>query len=226
MKVSGRMFEITKNITVDFAFRDEKVNIWAMTHGASFLKNGSLIMLCKKAMLPKGRVGPFLLTPKKTLGYVLSDEGEVFERGISSKEFPLKFIAFIDSYIKIKINKEVFNTLNSKGFFSMWNSKSPIKYFNGKATGYLVLFRVFSIKNQIKDEIINSGSKGRNFYFGIDPVSVTVSKAVMDDNTFLQTKNDLLELLTVNDWLFEVININTDNTIPMKSGKHQEHTFV
>jgi len=51
---------------IEFAFRDEMANIFAMTYGKVGFDDSIQILICKKKPLPENRLGPFLLDCKKS----------------------------------------------------------------------------------------------------------------------------------------------------------------
>lgn len=184
-------------IEIKYALRDERVNIIALTYGRLPGNNEYQIMLCKKLIIPKENYGPFLLIPKLSQPqYLLSTIGNEYLRVVQNHDYKNKYIAYIDAYIKISINIDIFNALYSNGFFSIWDPGSPVKYFDGNKEGYLVLFRVYEAKDIIPNYLFAEGARGRNFYFKLkEPIYSEVIKPVLDDEIYQNMKIELLRIL-------------------------------
>ena len=87
---------------LEFAYRDEAVNIFSMTKGFGDLYQNYQKILCKKEKIE--HIGPFILDPKKSRTiFKLSQKGTAIEKITMSAEYKLEFVAFIDTYLKIKI---------------------------------------------------------------------------------------------------------------------------
>ena len=94
-------------MNIEFALRDEKINILAMTYGNVNSKMSHQIMLCKKEPFKKNRMGPFILDIKKSsTNFQLSNVGCNYLKEIENKEYMHRFIAVVDEQIKLNINKE------------------------------------------------------------------------------------------------------------------------
>lgn len=182
---------------IEFAFRDEMVNIFAMTHGKFGADNNIQILICKKKPLPDNRLGPFLLDCKKSLPvYKLSDTGIDYQTRIYSRKLDLRYIAYVDCQIEVKIEYKLFEMLSNHKYFSIWDPSAPMKYFEGFIKGYLVLLRVYEIIDIISDNYLDKGRKGRNFYYKLnEPYLTEISKPVIDDVCFESLKRNLFILL-------------------------------
>lgn len=154
---------------IRFALRDEIVNIFAMTYGDIPGAYSHQIMLCKKSKMPENRRGPFLLDSKRSASaHKLSEAGYDYYDRIKNFKYNLKYIAYIESEIKVKISLDLFEEITSAGFFPIWSPEAPYKYFNGQDEGYIVLFRVFEINTDIDENFLMKGRSGRNFYFNLE----------------------------------------------------------
>ena len=139
--------EEDKEEKLNFALRDEKVNLFSMVEGTDYLKYKYEIMLCKKQKLP---ARPYLLDIKKSNStFALSESGRDYQNKVKDKDLPLKYIAYIDSYIKIKVDQKLFESLYNNGLFSTWLPEGPMKYFRWCEEGYITLFRVYELKSQV-----------------------------------------------------------------------------
>ncbi|MDO9536148.1 MAG: hypothetical protein Q7J85_12675 [Bacillota bacterium] len=148
---------------VTFTLRDEKVNIYALTQGYGDYHQ---IFLCKKSVLPDDRIGPFVLDIKSSNPqYELSNKGECLLAFISSKQYSFNYAAYIDCYIEFKVSDNVFKELCTKGYFDIWEPGAPMKYFEGRSTGYLMVLRVYKLRQSVPEILQERGRKGRNFYY-------------------------------------------------------------
>ncbi len=197
--------DIEEPLQIVYALRDEKVNIFAMTKGIPYSTYTHQLILCKKLMLT--RLGPFVLDPKTSKPeFKLSSYGKNYQNQIWEENYEFKFIAYVDSQIKIKISYSLFEDLEREGFFSLWHPEAPFSYFKDKEEGHLVLFNVFRISNEISESLLKKGRKGRNFYYALDqPISVKKVVDVTSDNQFKIIKQNLINLLKTNDSFIDII---------------------
>jgi superfamily II DNA or RNA helicase/HKD family nuclease len=190
--------------TIKFALRDEHVNIMAMTRGGVEVKYNYQILLCKKSPITNEN-GLFLLDAKKSAStYDLSATGKKYYSALTEKEsdYIHEYAARIDSQLKIKIDPELFNQLYKKGFFSIWTPEAPLKYFEERETGYLVIFKVFKLKQPVSEKLLEKGRKGRNFIFRLrDEIAVEIIKPVIRVQDFDKMKKELISILEANNWL-------------------------
>ena len=120
--------EEDKEEKLNFALRDEKVNLFSMVEGTDYLKYKYEIMLCKKQKLP---ARPYLLDIKKSNStFALSESGRGYQNKVKDKDLPLKYIAYIDSYIKIKVDEKLFESLYNNGLFKKGHYKVFKDYLN------------------------------------------------------------------------------------------------
>ena len=123
--------------------------------------------------------------------------------------FNVEYIAQIESFIEIPVVEKLFEKLRIEGFFSIWNSKAPMKYFEDYDTGFLTLFRVYKIANSVPDSLLERGRKGSNYYFQLsDPYSSDVLCPVLSDKEYYKIKTELKSLLNSNNWLLYEYPIN------------------
>ncbi len=183
--------------TLQFALRDEIVNIFALTYGHLPLQYRNQIVLCKKNVFTQRYQGPFLLVPKVSKGsFTPSEIGTRYLERILPLEYEYKFVAYLDSYIRIPIVTAIFKTLTNDGFFSIWPPSEPLRYFEGLTQGYLAILRVFELTDEISPACLSRGIRGRNFYFRLDePANVMIKAPVIDDETFIKMKSSLVKSL-------------------------------
>lgn len=214
-------------MSIEFALRDEKINIFAMTYGNINSKMPYQIMLCKKEPFKENRMGPFILdTKKSSTNFQLSSIGCNYLKNIENKEYTLKFIAFVDEQIKINISKELFDNICKKGFFQIWNPEGPMKYFAGKQEGYIILFRVYELENPIDESLLEKGRSGRNYYYGLSKdASYKIKKPVLDDDKYLAMKQELIRIINnekqnlYSDFISNKLKDELNNTILVKENE-------
>lgn len=188
---------LNKNkFTVKYAFRDEIVNINAMTIGELPGKNRFQIILCKKEKIP-GERRAFLLDTKKSPSiYGLSDKGKEYFGKINKNNNELKYIAEIDDQLKIKVSRKLFQKLYDDDLFSIWKVDAPINYFNDNEYGYLIIFRVYEILTSIEEELLLKGRKGRNYFYGLKSATdVDIIRPVISDEEFNRMKINLINIV-------------------------------
>lgn len=186
---------------LEFALRDEKINIFSMI----FRKQ---LVLCKSEKFKENRLGPYLLDCKKSNTiFKISEIGKIYENRIREVILPLKYVAFIDSQIKIKVTDSIFQVLCSEKFFNLWNKNAPLKFFRDKGNieGYLIAFRIFEIDREIHELSLEKGRKGRNFYYKLkEPEEINLLKPIISNFDFSLEKEELINLLKKRDVLIEV----------------------
>ena len=194
-----------ETLQIEYAFRDEKVCIFAMTKGYTSSRYTHQVILCKKSILT--RLGPFVLDPKVTKPkFELSSYGKNYQIQISQENYEFKFVAHVDSQIKIIISYNLFKQLGREGFFNHWLPEAPFSYFKDKDEGYIVLFKVFIIDNEISESLLNKGRKGRNFYYALEqPVIVNKVEEVISNKVFNMIKQNLINLIKKNKSFIELI---------------------
>ncbi|MDY5213043.1 DEAD/DEAH box helicase family protein [Intestinibacter sp.] len=183
-----------EEVKLSFALRDEKVNFFSMVEGTDYLKHKYEIMLCKKQKLP---VRPYLLDVKKSNSvFALSEKGKVYQNQVKDKDLPLKYISFIDSYIKVKLDKKLFENLYNNGLFATWIPAGPMKYFKGSKEGYITLLRIYELKSDIDERLLERGRRGRNSFFGLsEDVDLDIVRPILSDEEFNEIKSDMLNVI-------------------------------
>ena len=202
-------------IELKYALRDERINIFAMTIGKLNGSYSHQIILCKKTPFTKNYSGPFLLIPKSSPSqYHPSKIGADYLNSISKIEFPRKYVAYVDCYIKVNISYDIFDILCSSGFFDIWLPSEPFNYFQGMLEGYLPIFRVYEISNEIDNSLLSRGLSGRNFYFKLEePVNIELTRPVINDELFQEMKSEIINLLKSHNSLVEYYDsVETDKS--------------
>lgn len=192
-------------VNIEYALRDERANIVSMTmiDIPSGLKQQFL--LCKKR--PMKTDNCYLLDMKKSNPtFPLSNIGEQINELYKGKEFELTYVAFIDCQLKVKVDLQLFTYLSNGGYFSIWEPEAPLKYFDSRKYGYLVIFRVFKIEDIIPEALLEKGRKGRNYYYRLSQTYYTDAKyPIIENSKFRDMKNNLIKYLESQQWLAEII---------------------
>ena len=177
-------------VSIEYALRDERINILAMTGQVPGVQQ---LILCKKQALPTDGVGPFILDAKKSKSpYRLSTIGSAREAETSTLEPELKYLAFIDCQIQLAPSVKCMEWL-CQSHFALWHPDGTLNYFAGNANGYLVVFRVLELIEAIPDQLLERGRSGRNPYFRLEqPVVIGSAKAIIARKEFDDLKTDLI----------------------------------
>ena len=186
---------------VEMAWRDERVNVFALSGVSMGIRLEPQLFVCKKR--PIGHRGPFVLDPRKGRPrFQLSQLGAVAQENANEAEYPLSCVAEVDSYLHIPVNYAVFAGLCSEGWFSLWNPSAPLAYFEDLHDGYLALMRVSHLDAEIPEELLEHGRSGANFIYYLDP-PVTVDKLhpIMKPHIYEQYVADLSAYLSEHGWL-------------------------
>ena len=171
-----------------------------MVEGTDYLKYKYEIMLCKKQKLP---ARPYLLDVKKSNStFALSENGRAYQNKVKDKDLPLKYIAYIDSYIKIKVDEKLFESLYNNGLFSTWIPEGPMKYFRGCEEGYITLFRIYELRSEVDERLLERGRRGRNSFFRLsEDIDLDIVEPVLSDDEFNNIKSNILEIINSCDML-------------------------
>jgi len=204
--------EVTMSaITIKHVLRDELINIYMMTEGISAYPKYAQVFLCKRNALPNTqKESYYLLDSKKSPpNYELSNFGKKITEQLKTPE--LKFAAKVDSQLKVNVSRKIFEDLNPD-YFPVWAPESPYNYFSGQSFGYLVVFRVYEIRNPVDTILLEKGRHGRNSVFGLYDSSgkavemqVDLSKGILADDEFLIIKQDIIHRLNNIGALIEII---------------------
>ena len=189
--------------SIKFALRDEIVNVFAMTYGHINSKMPYQFILCKKKPFKRDRKGPYLLDCKKSKNiFKLSRIGEEYLKSIKDKELKLNYIAYVEDQIEINLKDDisVIDRICEEGYFQVWNPYAPKEYFKGLDKGYIILFRVYEIEEEVNSELLNKGRSGRNFYYGLEEkVDFKIKKPVIKDKEYFKLKNSLINIINNSD---------------------------
>lgn len=160
-------------------------------------------------MLNEDRAGPFLLDPKRSeTSYELSIKGNIYRNYIDNQKFELEYVAYIDSYIKFEVTIDILDKICKQGFFEIWDPIAPYNYFEGLEYGYLVIFRVYKIKDTVPEILLTKGRSGRNFYYKLgQPYVTSLDSPVLDDLIFENIKLQLIGAFSKAKVSFEIVSV-------------------
>jgi len=121
---------------IEMAWRDERVNIFALSGVSMGMRLEPQLFVCKKR--PIGHRGPFVLDPRKGRPrFQLSQLGAAAQEQASRSEFHLSYVGEVDTYLHIPVNYGVFAGLCAEGWFALWSPSAPLSYFEDLQDGYL-----------------------------------------------------------------------------------------
>ncbi len=190
-----------RSMQVEMAWRDERVNVFALSGVSMSIRLEPQLFVCKKR--PIGHRGPFVLDPRKGRSrFQLSQLGAMAQDNANQAEYPLSYVAEVDSYLHVPVDYAVFSALCAEGWFSLWNPSAPLAYFEDLQEGYLALMRVSRLDAEISEKVVEHGRSGANFIYYLDP-PVTVQKLhpVLRPDVYEHRKDDLMAFLSSHNWL-------------------------
>ena len=195
------------NIIVKYALRDEIINIYALTHGGFDSYFSHQILLCKRQFISIDLSNPLVLDLKKSDSiYKKSSIGLEYLEKIKNENFSLEYVAFVDCHIKIKVQKQLLNSLYNRGYFNIWLPEAPYEYFSNDE-GYLILLRVFKISSPIQAKLLDHGRGGRNSYFKLsNNYYLDRAEPVINDEKFNDIKTSLIKLIQEKECYLNIIN--------------------
>lgn len=186
---------------IEMAWRDERVNVFALSGVSMGIRLEPQLFVCKKR--PIGHRGPFALDPRKGRPrFQLSQLGVIAQEKANQTEYAMSYVAEVDSYLHIPVDYAVFAGLCAEGWFSLWSPSAPLAYFEDLHDGYLALMRVSRLDAEIPEQLLEHGRSGANFIYYLDP-PVTVQKLhpVLRPDMYERRKGDLMAFLSEHDWL-------------------------
>lgn len=190
-----------RRMQVEMAWRDERVNVFALSGVSMGIRLEPQLFVCKKR--PIGHRGPFVLDPRKGRSrFQLSQLGAMAQDNANRAEYPLSYVAEVDSYLHVPVDYAVFAALCAEGWFSLWNPSAPLAYFEDLQDGYLALMRVSRLDAEIPEQVLEHGRSGANFIYYLDP-PITVQKLhpVLRPDVYEHRKDDLMAFLSGHNWL-------------------------
>jgi hypothetical protein len=186
---------------IEMAWRDERVNVFALSGVSMGMRLEPQLFVCKKR--PIGHRGPFVLDPRRGRPrFQLSQLGVTAQEQANQTEYPLSYVAEVDSYLHIPVDYAVFAGLCAEGWFSLWNPSAPLAYFEDLQEGYLALMRVSRLDAEVPEQLVEHGRSGANFIYYLDP-PVTVRKLhpIIRPGVYQRRKSELMAFLSEHDWL-------------------------
>jgi 5-methylcytosine-specific restriction endonuclease McrA len=181
-------------LQLEYAFRDEKLNILSLTYG-KVENEFHEIFICKKENQLRENM-PYVFDVKKSEPrYKLSDKGNNYQRSMINYQYKYNYIGYLYSDIIIKVSKHIFEVLNDNNYFSIWDPDSPVEYFNS-TEGHLIVFRVFEIDRNIEESYLSKGRSGRNYYYRLNnQIEIDLLNPVLNSNEFKTRHENLLNIL-------------------------------
>ncbi|MGB9665943.1 MAG: hypothetical protein ACPL2N_01335 [Candidatus Cryosericum sp.] len=186
---------------VEMAWRDERVNVFALSGVGMGMRLEPQLFVCKKR--PVGHRGPFVLDPRRGRPrFQLSQLGVEAEEHAARSQFPLVYVAEVDTYLHIPVEYGVFAGLCAEGWFGLWHPSAPLSYFDDLQDGYLALMRVSRLDAEIPGEALEHGRAGANFIYYLDPpANVQKLHPVLRPDVYERRKDELMAFLSDHGWL-------------------------
>jgi hypothetical protein len=186
---------------IEMAWRDERVNVFALSGVGMGIRLEPQLFVCKKH--PIGHRGPFVLDPRKGRPRLqLSELGATAQKQANLTEYPLSYVAEVDSYVHIPVDYAVFAGLCAEGWFSLWSPSAPLSYFEDLHDGYLALMRVSRLDAEVPEQLLEHGRSGANFvYYLHPPITVQKLHPVLHPDMYERRKGDLMAFLFDHNWL-------------------------
>ncbi|MFQ9288737.1 MAG: hypothetical protein ACLR3X_11440 [Intestinibacter bartlettii] len=72
-----------------------------------------------------------------------------------------------------------------------------MKYFRWCEEGYITLFRVYELKSQVDERLLERGRRGRNSFFGLsEDIDLDILGPVLSDEEFNKIKSDIMKVIS------------------------------
>lgn len=186
---------------IEMAWRDERINVLALSGFLGGLHVEPQLFVCKKN--PIIHRGPFLLDPRRGRSrFRLSALGILAQERTADASYPLSYVARVTSYLRIPVRYDVFAGLCSEGWFSLWDPSAGLSYFDGLTEGYLALMDVSRIDGEVPGMILEHGRTGANFVYYLEPAfSARHMHPIQKKDLYEQRITDLRSYLAEHGWL-------------------------
>lgn len=186
---------------VEMAWRDERVNVFALSGVTAGLELEPQLFVCKKR--PVADHGPFALDPARGRArYQLSPLGALLQERVTHMDYPLRYVAEVDEYLRIPVTYAVFSGLCAEGWFALWNPSAPLAYFEGRQEGYLALMRISIMDSAVPEQLLQRGRSGSNFVYYLDqPMVANRLRPLLRPQAYARRTTELRAYLDEHGWL-------------------------
>ncbi len=183
------------------AWRDERVNVFALSGVTAGLELEPQLFVCKKR--PVADHGPFALDPAHGRAhYHLSPLGALLQEHIARADYPLIYVAEVDGYLRIPVAYAVFSGLCAEGWFALWSPSAPLAYFEGRQEGYLALMRISVMDSAVPQQLLQRGRSGSNFVYYLDqPIVTGRLRPLLRPQVYARRTTELRAYLDEHGWL-------------------------
>ncbi len=194
---------------IQYAFRDDAKTIAMLTQGST-----EICPLCQIVTLRKREIAPeflehYMVMDIKGTNFpasALTDYG----RTLNHPENHRKFIAIIDSQIEFTVKSRTMKKLAE--FMPAYTGTALYNFFEGQPYGYLLVLRLYSITEEIPDELMAKGRMGSSQIISLydkcgEKTEITFHdnpKPIVDEGTFEYIKYEILHALRVENALIGV----------------------
>ena len=77
-----------------------------------------------------------------------------------------------------------------------------MKYFRGCEEGYITLFRIYELRSEVDERLLERGRRGRNSFFRLsEDIDLDIVEPVLSDDEFNNIKSTILEIINNCDML-------------------------
>lgn len=186
---------------IEMAWRDERINVLALSGFLSGLHVEPQLFVCKKN--PIIHRGPFLLDPRRGRSrFRLSALGILAQERTADISYPLSYVAEVTSYLRIPVRYDVFAGLCSEGWFSLWDPSVGLSYFDDLVEGYLAVMDVSRFDGEVSEMTLEHGRAGANFVYYLESAfSVRHMRPIQKKDLYEQRVTDLRAYLAEHGWL-------------------------
>ena len=71
-----------------------------------------------------------------------------------------------------------------------------MKYFKGCEEGYITLFRVYELKSEVDERLLERGRRGRNSFFGLsEDIDLDIVGPILSDEEFNEIKYEIIRII-------------------------------
>ena len=186
---------------VEMAWRDERVNVFALSGMTAGLEVEPQLFVCKKR--PVAPHGLFALDPARGRArYQLSPLGGLLQERVARTDYPLVYVAEVDGYLRIPVAYAVFSGLCAEGWFTLWNPSAPLAYFEDRQEGYLALMKISVMDTAVPEQLLLRGRSGSNFVYYLDqPVVAGKLRPLLRPQVYARRTGELRAYLDEHGWL-------------------------
>lgn len=184
---------------IQYAFRDDPLNVYMLTEGAvESNKYTQIITFRKREVALSFLDDTFYLDSRAPAPEHLTPVGEATKR--RNWRNPLTFVAKVDSQVEFIIKPGLFEKLTDS-FYPVWKPNVLLDFFGDQPSGFIIFLRVYRTVQPVDEHLLEKGRQGSSqimrLYKEQDAVSVEteIIEPVLSDNRFAFIKEEILYTL-------------------------------